>query len=66
VSHNEPIGEEILADSDKSGFCSFFYLDPVATTALTGVLATTDRDRAEASARGWDAPSRRAAELVGP
>jgi CubicO group peptidase (beta-lactamase class C family) len=51
---------------EQSGFRSFFYLDPVSTTAVIGVLNTTDEARAAASARGWDALTHRAVELVGP
>ena len=51
---------------EQSGFRSFFYLDPVSTTAVIGVLNTTDEARPETSNRGWDVLTRRAVELVGP
>jgi CubicO group peptidase (beta-lactamase class C family) len=51
---------------EQSGFRSFFYLEPVSTTAVIGVLNTTNDVRAEASARGWDALTHRAVELVAP
>jgi CubicO group peptidase (beta-lactamase class C family) len=51
---------------EQSGFRSFFYLDPVSTTAVIGVLNTTNEVRPEASNRGWDALTHQAVELVGP
>jgi CubicO group peptidase (beta-lactamase class C family) len=51
---------------EQSGFRTFFYLDPVSTTAVVGVLNTTNQARADASAAGWDALTRRAVELVAP
>jgi len=51
---------------EQSGFRSFFYLDPATTTAVIGVLNTTNEARPGASAGGWDALTTRAVELVGP
>jgi len=51
---------------EQSGFRSFFYLDPVSTTAVIGVLNTTDEVRPELSNRGWDALTHQAVDLVGP
>jgi CubicO group peptidase (beta-lactamase class C family) len=51
---------------EQSGFRTFFYLDPVSTTAVIGVLNTTDEVRPERSNRGWDALTRQAVDLVGP
>ena len=49
---------------EQSGFRSFFYLDPVSTTAVIGVLNTTNEFQPGRSARGWDALTGRAMELV--
>jgi len=51
---------------EQSGFRSFFYLDPVSTTAVIGVLNTTDEVRPERSNRGWDVLTHQAVDLVGP
>ncbi|HET9041304.1 MAG TPA: hypothetical protein VFN40_14090, partial [Gemmatimonadales bacterium] len=51
---------------EQSGFRSFVYLDPVSTTAVVGVLNTTNDARAEASAAGWATLTRRAVDLVAP
>jgi CubicO group peptidase (beta-lactamase class C family) len=51
---------------EQSGFRSFFYLDPVSTTAVIGVLNTTNEARPEASLAGWDALTRAAVDLVAP
>jgi CubicO group peptidase (beta-lactamase class C family) len=51
---------------EQSGFRSFVYLDPVSTTAVVGVLNTTNDARPEASAAGWDTLTRRAVDLVAP
>jgi CubicO group peptidase (beta-lactamase class C family) len=51
---------------EQSGFRTFFYLDPVSTTAVVGALNTTNEARADASAAGWDVLTRRAVELVAP
>ncbi len=51
---------------EQSGFRTFFYLDPVSTTAVVGVLNTTNEARAEASAVRWGALTRQAVELVAP
>ncbi|HUR95783.1 MAG TPA: serine hydrolase domain-containing protein [Gemmatimonadales bacterium] len=51
---------------EQSGFRSFFYLDPVTTTGVIGVLNTTNEARPEASARGWNALTHRAVDLVAP
>lgn len=51
---------------EQSGFRTFFFLDPASTTAVVGVLNTTNEARPEASAAGWDALTRGAVELVAP
>jgi CubicO group peptidase (beta-lactamase class C family) len=51
---------------EQSGFRSFFYLDPVSTTAVIGVLNTSNQVRPDDSNRGWDALTHRAVELVAP
>ena len=51
---------------EQSGFRSFFYLDPVSTVAVVGVLNATNEARPEASAAGWDALTRAAVDLVAP
>jgi CubicO group peptidase (beta-lactamase class C family) len=51
---------------EQSGFRSFFYLDPGTTTAVIGVLNTTNEAQPERSSRGWDALTGRAVELVAP
>ena len=51
---------------EQSGFRSFFYLDPASTTAVVGVVNTTNEGRAAASAAGWDTLTRGAVELVAP
>ena len=51
---------------EQSGFRSFFYLDPVTTTAVIGVLNTTNEAQAERSSRGWDELTRRAVTMVAP
>ncbi len=51
---------------EQSGFRSFFYFDPVTTTAVVGVLNTTDEARPDASGAGWDALTRAAVDLVAP
>ena len=51
---------------EQSGFRSFFYFDPVSTTAVIGVLNTTNEARSDDSNRGWDALTHRAVELVAP
>jgi hypothetical protein len=42
------------------------YLDPRSTTAVIGVLNTTNEAHPERSAAGWDALTGRAVELVAP
>jgi CubicO group peptidase (beta-lactamase class C family) len=51
---------------EQSGFRSFVYFDPTSTTAVIGVLNTTNEARPDASSRGWDALTRRAVALVAP
>ena len=51
---------------EQSGFRSFFYLDPVTSTAVVGVLNTTNEVQPERSSRGWDALTGQAVELVAP
>jgi CubicO group peptidase (beta-lactamase class C family) len=51
---------------EQSGFRSFFYLDPVGTTAVIGVLNTTNEAQPERSSRGWDELTGQAVELVSP
>ena len=51
---------------EQSGFRTFFYLDPVSTTAVIGVLNTTNEVHPEASNQGWDRLTHRAVELVAP
>jgi len=51
---------------EQSGFRSFVYFDPASTTAVIGVLNTTNEARPDASSRGWDALTRRAVGLVAP
>jgi CubicO group peptidase (beta-lactamase class C family) len=51
---------------EQSGFRSFFFLDPASSTAVIGVLNTTNAARPDASARGWDGVTARAVELVAP
>jgi CubicO group peptidase (beta-lactamase class C family) len=51
---------------EQSGFRSFFYLDPVSSTAVVGVLNTTNEVRADASTAGWDALTHAAVDLVAP
>jgi CubicO group peptidase (beta-lactamase class C family) len=51
---------------EQSGFRSFVYFDPASTTAVIGVLNTTNEARPEASNRGWDAVTHRAVALVAP
>jgi CubicO group peptidase (beta-lactamase class C family) len=51
---------------EQSGFRTFFFLDPASTTAVVGVLNTTNEARPEASASGWAALTRGAVELVAP
>lgn len=51
---------------EQSGFRTFFFLDPASTTAVVGVLNTTNEARPGASAAGWDALTRGAVELVAP
>jgi CubicO group peptidase (beta-lactamase class C family) len=51
---------------EQSGFRSFVYLDPRSTTAVIGVLNTTNEAHPERSAAGWDALTGRAVELVAP
>jgi len=51
---------------EQSGFRSFVYFDPTSTTAVIGVLNTTNEARPDASSRGWDALTRRAVGLVAP
>ena len=51
---------------EQSGFRSFFYLDPASTTAVVGVVNTTNEARSDASAAGWDRLTHDAVELVTP
>jgi CubicO group peptidase (beta-lactamase class C family) len=51
---------------EQSGFRSFVYFDPASTTAVIGVLNTTNEARPEASNRGWDGLTHRAVALVAP
>jgi CubicO group peptidase (beta-lactamase class C family) len=51
---------------EQSGFRTFFFLDPASTTAVVGVVNTTNEARAAASAAGWDTLTRGAVELVAP
>lgn len=51
---------------EQSGFRSFFFLDPGSTTAVIGVLNTTNEASPESSARGWDALIRQAVAMVAP
>ena len=51
---------------EQSGFRTFFFLDPASTSAVVGVVNTTNEARADASAAGWDALTRGAVELVAP
>jgi CubicO group peptidase (beta-lactamase class C family) len=51
---------------EQSGFRSFFYLDPGSTTAVVGMLNTTNEARPDASSAGWDVLTRRAVDLVVP
>ncbi|MGH7512007.1 MAG: serine hydrolase domain-containing protein [Gemmatimonadales bacterium] len=51
---------------EQSGFRSFVYFDPASTTAVIGVLNTTNQARPEASNRGWDVLTHRAVALVAP
>jgi CubicO group peptidase (beta-lactamase class C family) len=51
---------------EQSGFRSFLYLDPLSTTAVVGVLNTTNEARPDVSAAGWDALTRGAVDLVAP
>ena len=43
---------------EQSGFRTFFFLDPASTTAVVGVVNTTNEARPDASAAGWDALTR--------
>jgi CubicO group peptidase (beta-lactamase class C family) len=51
---------------EQSGFRTFFFLDPASTTAVVGVLNTTNEARPDASAAGWATLTRGAVELVAP
>jgi CubicO group peptidase (beta-lactamase class C family) len=51
---------------EQSGFRSFVYFDPASTTAVIGVLNTTNEARPELSGRGWDSLTHRAVALVAP
>jgi hypothetical protein len=51
---------------EQSGFRSFVYFDPASTTAVIGVLNTTNEARPEVSNRGWDVLTHRAVALVAP
>ena len=51
---------------EQSGFRSFVYFDPASTTAVIGVLNTTNAARAEVSNRGWEVLTHRAVALVAP
>jgi CubicO group peptidase (beta-lactamase class C family) len=51
---------------EQSGFRSFVYFDPASTTAVIGVVNTTNEARPEASNRGWNAVTHRAVALVAP
>jgi len=51
---------------EQSGFRSFVYFDPASTTAVIGVLNTTNEARPEASNRGWEVLTHRAVALVAP
>jgi CubicO group peptidase (beta-lactamase class C family) len=51
---------------EQSGFRTFFFLDPGSTTAVVGVVNTTNEARPDASATGWEALTRGAVELVAP
>jgi CubicO group peptidase (beta-lactamase class C family) len=51
---------------EQSGFRSFFYLDPVGTTGVIGVLNTTNEAHSDRSSRGWDELTGKAVELVSP
>jgi CubicO group peptidase (beta-lactamase class C family) len=51
---------------EQSGFRSFVYFDPGTTTAVIGVLNTTNEARPDSSSRGWDGLTHRAVALVAP
>jgi CubicO group peptidase (beta-lactamase class C family) len=51
---------------EQSGFRTFFFLDPASTTAVVGVVNTTNEAQRDASAAGWEALTRGAVELVAP
>jgi CubicO group peptidase (beta-lactamase class C family) len=51
---------------EQSGFRTFFFLDPASSTAVVGVLNTTNEARPDASAAGWEALTRGAVDLVAP
>jgi CubicO group peptidase (beta-lactamase class C family) len=51
---------------EQSGFRSFFFLDPASTSAVIGVVNTTNAAQSERSARGWDALTDQAVDLVAP
>ena len=49
---------------EQSGFRSFFYLDPSSTTAVVGVVNTTNEVRPDASLAAWDRLLHSAVDLV--
>lgn len=51
---------------EQSGFRTFLYFDPGTTTAVIGVLNTTNEAEPDASNRGWDALTQRAVALAAP
>jgi CubicO group peptidase (beta-lactamase class C family) len=51
---------------EQSGFRSLVYFDPRSTTAVVGVLNTTNEAQPDASNRGWDVLIHRAVALVAP
>jgi CubicO group peptidase (beta-lactamase class C family) len=51
---------------EQSGFRSFFYLDPATSTAVVGVVNTTNEAEADRSLARWEALTHRAVELVAP
>lgn len=51
---------------EQSGFRSFFFLDPVSTSAVVGVVNTTNDAQADASNARWNALTDEAVDLVAP
>ena len=51
---------------EQSGFRSFFYLDPVTTTGVIGMLNTTNEAQPDRSNAGWDRLTHQAVALVAP